>query len=79
VPRPPGAAVNATCPELGTVAPSSDRHAMRSPGLSSVTSASHSTVWPAGALAVQCERPLPVTSTDSRWVMNVGRLAKSCQ
>jgi hypothetical protein len=71
--------VNQTAPELLTLEPSSERQAMRSLGLSSTISASQSTVVPAGALAVQWDRPSPDTSTDSRWLMKLGRLVKSRQ
>ena len=42
-----------TDPQLDTVEPSSERQAMRRLGSSSTISASHSTVVPAGAFAVQ--------------------------
>jgi hypothetical protein len=47
--------------------------------VSSTISASQSTVAPAGALAVQCERPSPDGFTDSRWDMKLGRLVRSRQ
>jgi hypothetical protein len=79
VPSPPGAGLKLTEPEFSTFEPSSERQAIRSLGRSSVTSASQSTVAPAGALAVQCERPSPDGSTDARWYMKLGRLVKSRQ
>jgi hypothetical protein len=79
VPRFPGAGLNVTEPEFPTLDPSTERQAIRWLGMSSTISASQSTVVPAGALAVQCERPSPAGSADSRWFMKLGRLAKSRQ
>ena len=49
----PGAGTNGTSPEFGTSASPTERQAIRSPGTSSVVSASHSTVTANGALACQ--------------------------
>ena len=66
VPRPPGRGSNATIPELSTSAPSCERHAISSFGVSAVISESHSTCVPAGPRAVQCDVRSPVRCTDSR-------------
>ena len=58
---------------------SSERHAMSSPGRSSVTSASHSTARPPGPLARQCVRRSPLGCTDSTRSMKRGALLKSRQ
>jgi hypothetical protein len=79
VPWPPGAVRNRTDPLLSTDAPSRERQAIRSPGKSSVISASHSTLVPAGLLATQWERPPAAVVTDSRLYMNLGRRSKSRQ
>src|SRR5688572_26290028 len=67
---------NSTTPEFGMSEPSSDFHPIRSFVISLVTSASHSTVWPSGAFATQCEVFSSVTVTDSRWRIKIGRFPK---
>ena len=72
--------MNRTVPELRmSSSVPIDCQEISSLGRSSVISASHSTVLPAGALATQCERCDPVVSTIPRWYMNRGRFSKSRQ
>ena len=52
---------------------------MTSPGESSTTSASHSTVPPSGDEAVQCDRVPPVARTLCRWAVNSGSRSRSRQ
>jgi hypothetical protein len=55
VPRPLLVSRNSMRPLLGTLAPSTDFHAITSPGRSSMSTESHSTVVPAGAFTFQCD------------------------
>ncbi len=71
-----GAWTNRTVPELSIFEPSIERHEIRSPGTSSVISASHSAVIPIGPCAFQCERFGAVERTSSRWAMKSGKLSK---
>ena len=74
-----GRAEEADCAEIGTSASPTERHEIRSFGTSVVISASHSTVLPAGARAVQRDRRSSTTRTDSRCSMKRGRFWKSRQ
>src|SRR6185369_6430669 len=74
VPRPPGAVLKQTLPRFATLAPSTELQASCSLGLSSVISASHSTLVPAGAVARQREN-WPSSLTDTRCAMNLGKFS----
>jgi hypothetical protein len=79
VPRAFGESRNSTRPLLSTLAPSTDRQAITSPGTSSVICESHSRSAPAGPRTTQWERLPSMTSTASMFSMNSGRLRKSRQ
>ena len=72
MPRPPGAGTNRTVPAVST-SPPVDFQEIRSLGRSSVVTAVQVAVTPAGPRAVQRVWSLPRSSTDSRWLMIVGR------
>jgi hypothetical protein len=70
------AGVNWTEPVLGMVASSTERQTINSFGWSSMSSAVHSMLAPAGVRAVQRERRASSTRTRSRCCMNCGRFSK---